>query len=93
MKAFNSVPHERLLNKLEAYGIKSEIHKWIRNFLIGRTQRVIVNGEYSEVASVSSEIPQGSVLGPLLFIIYINDLPEIAKALSNSLLMKQNCTG
>ena len=49
-KAFNSVPHERRLNKFEAYGIKGEIHKWIRNFLIGRTQRVIVNSEYSEVA-------------------------------------------
>ena len=62
MKAFDSVLHERLLNKLEAYCMKGEIHKWIRNFLIGRTQWVIVNGEYSEVASVSSEIPQGSIL-------------------------------
>ena len=83
-----------ILNKLEAYGIKGEIHKWVRNFLIGRTQWLIVNGEYSEVASVSfSGIPQGSVSDPY-YSSYISTICQrLSKALSNFLLMIPNCTG
>ena len=70
-KAFDKVPHRRLINKVESYGIKGEILGWITAFLSNRTQQVIVNGELSEFKKVTSGIPQGSVLGPLLFVIFL----------------------
>ncbi len=73
-KAFNVVPHHRLMCKLEHYGIHGQARKWIHAFLNSRRQRVVVNGESSEYADVTSGVPQGTVLSPILFLVFNNNI-------------------
>ena len=75
-KAFDSVPHSRLYEKLNKYNINGQIKTWIRDFLKDRKQRVVINVKYSQIEDVTSGIPQGSVLGPLLFLLFVIDLPD-----------------
>jgi hypothetical protein len=90
-KAFDKVPHRRLMNKLHHYGIRNSTHKWISSFLENRSQTVIVEGARSDVAPVESGVSQGSVLGPSLFLIYINDLPSYIQKKSSVRLFADDC--
>ena len=74
LKAFDLVPHDQLLMKIANLGVDSRVVTWIREFLLGRTQRVRVGGQLSEEVRVMADVPQGSVLGPFLFIAYVNDI-------------------
>ena len=79
-KAFDKVSHARLIYKLGWYGIRGSALAWIKEFLAGRTQKVVLDGEESPSSPVISGVPQGSVLGPILFLVFINDLPDSIKS-------------
>ncbi len=78
-KAFDSVPHDKLIVKLQQFGITGPLLDWYRDYLSGRKQRVVIDGVSSSYLDVTSGVPQGSIVGPPLFLVFVNDLPDAAE--------------
>ena len=75
-KAFDKVTHDRLLYKLDRAGINPQTSAWVKSFLSLRMQKVVIDGEESDAVPVTNGVPQGSVLGPIFFLVYIDDMPK-----------------
>ena len=79
-KAFDKVPHKRLLYKIESHGISGNVAAWIGEWLCDHKQQVVLNGKFSRLQDVLSGVPQGSVLGPILFLIFVNDIDTVVSS-------------
>ena len=86
-KAFDSVPHSMILSKLSKYGIGGNIFKWLTSYLSNRHQHVIISGKALKWRKVNSGVPLGSILGPLLFLLYIDDICQVIRTISCCLLI------